>query len=128
MSNVTEALETAIAIYEASESKLKRVIRRKRRLSKDIKKEQREQARVARKLAHLENLLAEYEAGRVVISAPTKKETREVAKWLKTLRDLTIQDAMVAAGFKLITNALRDAESVSSHEHDPPLRGVFSRA
>lgn len=111
--NATEALGTAISVCEASESWLKRVIRRKRRLGKDVKKEQREQARVARKLTHLENLLAEYEAARVVVSAPTKKEIHEVAKWLKTLRDLTIQDAMFAAGLNLITNALRDAESLA---------------
>ena len=79
----------------------------------DSTDEKREQARIVRRLARLENLQAEYEAGQIVVSAPTKKEIKRVSKWLKELRDLTVQDAMRTAAFDIITDAVREANDLA---------------
>ena len=112
--NAIDALEVSISILEAAETKIKRVIRRKRRLGEDSTQEKREQAQIARKLTRLENLQTEYEAGETVVSAPTKAEIKRVSKWLKTLRELTVQDAMLSKGFGIIKDALKEANELAN--------------
>lgn len=107
--NAVKALETAIEVNEAAQKKLRRVIAAKKRKSRNVAKERREQAGIARRLGHLEDLLAEIEAAGTVTSAPTAAEIRDVAGHIKAIRDLALADAMRAAGFKVIKAGLTTA-------------------
>ncbi len=107
-----EAMQTAIDIYKASRDKLEQVIAQKEFDGEEIKKETNEIATLSRKIGHFQDVLNEGKAAFTFVSAPNREEIEEVARHIRKIRDLAVQDAALSAGFKIITDALASANDL----------------
>lgn len=109
--NAVSALKTEIKINKEVSGKLDEVITWKEIRGQNTDVERAESAEINSKLEHLEKLLAEINATKVVVSAPTPVEIEETSKYINTIRNIAKADAATSAGLAIIKDTLRVASS-----------------
>lgn len=109
--NAVSALKTEIKINKEVSGKLDEVITWKEIRGQNTDVERAESAEINSKLEHIEKLLAEINATKVVVSAPTSVEIEETSKYINTIRNIAKADAATSAGLAIIKDALRVASS-----------------
>ncbi len=109
----TDALNAEIDTMEEAQRTFRRVIARKKVQGKGVSAERHEMARLSRRIGHAHDVVAELEAGRVVVSAPSREEVAAARRHARAVRDIATQDAMTRSGFNVIRNAIAETRETS---------------
>ena len=106
------ALKASIKGLRTSRKKLESAVAAKKIQSKSYKSEMREKGRVSRKLVVSRKRKALYDAGKVVVSAPTIGEINAVKKLIKDVEKVAVAGAAWKAGFGLVKTLTTDASKL----------------
>lgn len=107
------ALKAEIDALEEAQKTLRRVIARKKMLGNDVTEERADMARISRRLGQAHDTLAELEAGRVVVSAPSPGEMTAARRHAWAVRDISTTDAMTRSGLELIWSAVTETRETA---------------
>jgi hypothetical protein len=110
--NAVAAVEASLAILEALRSKTEEVIAFKLANRRSVAKDRAERATLNRQIANARDFLLEVKAASVVVTAPTPEEIAETQAVLRRIRELAVEDAIVAGGIELIRQGLVTAKSL----------------
>lgn len=109
-----DAVAAARTVHEEAWLKLGKVIARKLVEARNVDQENRLRARVSRTISRYNRRLLALKAASVVVGAPSVARIREVTRLVTRVRRITVADAMLRAGLRMIKGALETAREVGN--------------
>ncbi len=106
------AMEASLAILEALRSKTEEVIAFKLAKRRSVEKERAQRATLNRQIANARDLFLEVKAAQVVVTAPAPAEIAEAQALLRRIKELAVEDAILAAGLEVIRQGLVTAKNL----------------
>ena len=104
--DAVEAIDAAVAVYQASKAKLEDIIAENNFTGMDSDEEIAKVARLDAEIQTLENRRIHFAAAAVVVSAPSATEIAEMRGLLAQIQELATADAVRTATLQFLQNAL----------------------
>ena len=101
--------QTLLAVYD----KLHHIVLQQLSDGENTDEESEEQTQVSSQITQQSDIIANLEAANSVVSSPTMDEINEVAGILNQVKNLAVEDAMLAEGRALLTQAASSAMDLS---------------